>query len=180
MHREISSIERPFAQDSRTGLYLFTALLGLLMGLDLWPAVAAWLGPALGVDLPVPRLPSRLFGLEMSFTLIAAVLGGVRVALTSLESLLAGRLGADLALALAVMAAIGIRQPLVAAEVVLIGLVGECLEAYTFGHTQRAIRRLVETCPRMCLVLRDGQEVKIRVDEVRPGERVVVRPGKRV
>ena len=40
--------------------------------------------------------------------------------------------------AIACIAAIAMNEPLVAAEVVFIGMVGECLEAFTFDRTQRA------------------------------------------
>ena len=43
MHREISHTHEAFRQESNLSLYLLTGLLGLLIGLDLWPALAAWL-----------------------------------------------------------------------------------------------------------------------------------------
>jgi Cu+-exporting ATPase len=180
MHREVSHRDEAFHQESNAGLFILTGLIGLLIGLHLWPDVAAWLGPKLGVSLPRLWDGITLGGITFSFAQIAAVIGGARILYGSLEGLMAGRVGADLALAIAVIAALLIQQPLVAAEVVLIGLIGECLEAFTFNRTQRAIRRLVEVCPRLCLVVRDGQEVRTRVEDVRFGERVLVRPGKRV
>src|SRR5204862_4255431 len=112
--------------------------------------------------------------------LIAAVLGGARVLYGSLESLFEGRIGADLALAIACIAAILFNKPLVAAEVVFIGMLGECLESFTFERTQRAIRSIVEVCPRRCWLLRVGQEVRVLTSEVRVGDRVVVKTGARV
>src|SRR5207248_8569559 len=114
------------------------------------------------------------------FALIAAVLGGSRILYTSLESLFEGRLGADLALALACIAAILINEPLVAAEVVFIGLLGEVLENWTFTRSQQAIRNLLEITPRRCWLLRDGQEVRVLVSELKAGDVVVVKPGARV
>jgi Cu+-exporting ATPase len=180
MHREISHIDEAFHQESNAGLYALTGLIGVLIGLDLWQPLAAWLGPQLGVALPTLPRGLTFAGSEYRYALIAAVIGGARVLYGSLEGLFAGKVGADLALAIAVIAAILINEPLVAAEVVFIGMVGECLEAFTFHRTQRAIRGLVEVCPRLCLVLRDGQEIKTRVEDARAGERVLVRPGKRV
>src|SRR5207302_7705015 len=97
-----------------------------------------------------------------------------------LDSLMEGRLGADLALTIACIAAIYLREHLVAAEIVFIGLVGECLESFTFERTQRAIRKLVEVFPRRCWLLRDGQEVRVLTGEVKAGDRVVVKPGARM
>jgi Cu+-exporting ATPase len=176
MHREISHADNSFAPRSNLSLYLLTGLLGLLIGIDLWPALAAWLAER-GLSLPAW---DREFYTGYRIALIAAVLGGARVLYGSLESLMEGRIGADLAVAIACIAAILFRKPLVAAEIVFIGMVGECLESFTFDRTQRAIRSLVEVCPRRCWVLRDGQEVRVFTHEVRVGERVVVKPGGRI
>ncbi|HLJ93251.1 MAG TPA: cation-translocating P-type ATPase family protein [Gemmataceae bacterium] len=175
MHREISHADHAFHRESNLSLYLLTGLLGLIIGIDLWPQVARWLQT---LGLALPSWPQEIAGYRIA--LLAAVLGGARVLYGSLESLLEGRLGADLAIAIACVAAILIGEPLVAAEIVFIGMVGECLESFTFERTQRAIRRIVEVCPRRCWVLRDGREVRVRTSEVQVGDRVVVKPGARI
>src|SRR5438270_6274783 len=177
MHREVSPSERLGHPEAPVSLYLLTALLGALLAADLWPALAGWLWPG-GTGAWLPTWPREVFGYR--FALVAAVLGGSRVLYNSLESLFEGRLGADLALALACIAAILIGEPLVAAEVVFIGMVGEVLESLTFQRTQRALRSLVGITPRRCWLLRDGQEVRALVSELKPGDRVVVKPGARV
>jgi Cu+-exporting ATPase len=176
MHREISHTDEAFHQESNLSLYLLTALIGLLIALDLWPTFVAW-EPI--KNLGLPAWPREIYG-PYRFALVAAVIGGARILYGSIESLLEGKLGADLALAIATIAAILIGEPLVAAEVVFIGMAGECLEAFTFGRTQRAIRKIVEVCPRRCWLLRDGQEIRVLVSEVHVGDRVVVKPGARV
>src|SRR2546423_6979273 len=175
MHREIAHADQTFAQESRLPLYLLTALLGLLIGLDLWPAIASW---ALAKGVSLPSWPREIYGYRIA--LIAAVLGGARILYGSLESLLEGRIGADLALAIAWVAAILIHEPLVAAEIVFIGMVGECLESITFERTQRALRALVEVFPRRCWRLREGQEERVLTSELQVGDKVVVKPGGRV
>jgi Cu+-exporting ATPase len=173
MHREISHTDEAFHPPSQLSLYLLTGLLALLMGLDLWPQLVRWLG----VDW-LPVWPNTLFG--QRFALLAAILGGARILYTTIEGLLQGRVGADLALAIASVAALLLREYLVAAEIIFIGLVGECLESFTFARTCRAVRRLVEVAPRRCWLWRDGQEVRVRTTEVQPGDVVLVKPGARV
>src|SRR5438876_1074425 len=83
MHREISHADQNFAQESRLSLYVLTGLLGLLIGLDLWPAFAAWMTER-GLTLPV-GWPREFGGYRI--VLLAAILGGARVLYGSLESL---------------------------------------------------------------------------------------------
>ncbi len=175
MHREIRTVDDPFRSESPLGLYLFTAIIGGLLAADLWPVVANWLN---GQGIETYSWPREVQGFR--YALLAAILGGARVLYTSLESLFEGRIGADLALAIAALAAILMKEPVVAAEVVFIGLVGECLEAYTFSRTQRALSQLAELFPKRCWVLRDGVEVRTFTADVIVGDKVVVKPGGRV
>jgi Cu+-exporting ATPase len=175
MHREITFADRAFGQESRSSLYLLTALIGLIVGADLWPFVAAWLQTR-GVSLPT--WPNEIGGFRVA--LVAAVLGGSRVLFGAFESLMRGRLGADLALAVACVAAILIQEPLVAAELVFVGLLGECLENFTFERTRNAVRKLADLTPRRCWRLRDGQEERVLVSDLQVGDHVVVKPGAKV
>ena len=162
---EESSDGETFELEDSRPLYLMTALLGALIGLD--------------VLLPyLPGYSNEVFGIR--FALIAAVLGGARTLYGSLEGVFEGQIGADLALAIAAIAAILIGQPLVAAEVVFIGMVGESLEAITFGRTKRELRALLELRPPVANVLRDGQVVEIPSEELQLGDRAVVKPGQRI
>ena len=105
------------AHDDRA-LVAFTALLGGLIGADLLLSFLGWGGVG--------------FPLGLSLTMIAALLGAVYIVYGTIRSLLQRRIGADLALAQASLAALVIGQPFVAAEVVFIALLGEVLEAWTF------------------------------------------------
>ncbi|CAN5603565.1 hypothetical protein BH10PLA2_BH10PLA2_22960 [soil metagenome] len=175
MHREINHGDPVFARQSNLGLYLLTGLVGVLIGLDLWPLLARWIT---GIGPVLPTWPQEVFGYRIA--LLAAIAGGARILFGSLESLLEGRLGADLALAIACIAAILINEPLVAAEVVFIGMLGECLEAFTFNRAQAAVRRILEMQPRRCWVLRDGVEVRVLTEELKVDDMVVVKPGGRI
>ena len=147
-------------------LYLLTGLIVLLVGFDLlfWAFGYESLRHPLGVNL----------------SLIAAVIGGARIVNGALLGLLDKDVGADLALAIAMVAAIVLGEYLVAAEVVLIAMVGESLEAMTFARTYREIHKILELRPRTVRVVRDDREVELPIDQAKVGDRVVVRPGERV
>ena len=57
---------------------------------------------------------------------------------------------------------------------------GKYLETRSKGKTSQAITRLMDLTPKMAGVLRDGREVQIPVEEVRVGDRIVVRPGQAI
>ena len=57
---------------------------------------------------------------------------------------------------------------------------GKFLETRSKGKTSEAITRLIDLAPKTARVLRDGQEVELPVEEVRVGDRVVVRPGQSI
>ena len=54
---------------------------------------------------------------------------------------------------------------------------GKYLETRSKGKTGQAIARLMDLRPKTAQVLRDGVEVELPVEEVRVGDKVVVRPG---
>ena len=118
------------------------------------------------------------FGCRLA--LLAAVLGGARIFYSTLDLLLDGRIGADLALTIAALAAIVLGEHVTAALVVFIALCGESVEGFTVDRAQRAIRRIFNLRPSTAHVVRDGRELDIPVDEIEIGDTVVVRPGERI
>ncbi|RUL87607.1 cation-translocating P-type ATPase family protein [Tautonia sociabilis] len=146
-------------------LYAITAVLGALIGLDL----------LLRYSAPSWRTP---FGVSPIW--VAALIGSARIVYQALEAMVKGSVGADVALAVAALAALALREPFVAAEVVFIALVGEVLEAVTADRALRSIRRLFDQAPRVARVRRGGQLVEVPPHEVQRGEVVVVSAGERI
>jgi len=66
------------------------------------------------------------------------------------------------------------------AVVIALVLLGKLLEARAKGRTSAAIKKLVGLQPRTARVVRDGVEMDIPVEQVVPGDLVVVRPGERI
>ncbi len=178
MHREISHTDEAFAEESNLPLYLMTGLLAVLLALDLLPRFGDWAGWAF-LQFSTRDLGTVL-GFRITFAMIAAILGGARIVYLSLHGLLDKKIGADVAIAIAFLAAIFIQEWLVAAEVVFIGMVGECLEAFTFDRTRRAIHKIVEVFPIRCWQWKDGKEERVFTKNLQVGDRVVVKPGGKI
>ena len=66
------------------------------------------------------------------------------------------------------------------AAILTLILVGRYLEARAKGRTGEAIKRLLKLQVRSAWVLRDGEEVELAIEQVVPGDLVLVRPGDRV
>lgn len=150
-------------------LYILTAGVGLLLLADMLTGTGgdtAWAGYR------------SLFGFRLA--LLAAVLGGSRILYHTLEGLLVGRIGADLALTIACLAAILLGEHAVAALVVFIALCGESIEGYTIDRASSAIKRIFNLCPRQAHVIRDGKEFDVPVGEISFAEQVLIRPGERI
>ena len=64
--------------------------------------------------------------------------------------------------------------------IVALVLLGKVLEARAMGRASTAIRALLDLAPPTALVVRDGEPVRVPAAELRPGDRVLVRPGEKV
>lgn len=67
-----------------------------------------------------------------------------------------------------------------AAVVITLILLGKYLEAVAKGKTSEAIKKLMNLQAKTARVIRDGKETDIPVEEVRIGDRIIVRPGERI
>lgn len=67
-----------------------------------------------------------------------------------------------------------------AGTIVTLITVGKFLETRSKGKTSEAITKLMDLAPKTALVVRDGAEVEIPVEEVRPGDIIHVKPGQSV
>ena len=56
----------------------------------------------------------------------------------------------------------------------------EGLEEYTYARTRASIRKLLDLAPKEARVLKDGEEVTIRAEELKVGDIFVVRPGESI
>ncbi|ACB85443.1 heavy metal translocating P-type ATPase [Natranaerobius thermophilus] len=67
-----------------------------------------------------------------------------------------------------------------AATILTLHLVGRFLEAKAKGRASEAIKRLLAMEAKEARVIRDGEKLSIPVDQVEPGDIMVVRPGEKI
>ena len=140
--------------------YSYAAFVGVLLLLN-------WLG-----------IFKTLFGIDTA--VFITLLAGYKTFYNTLSAILEKRVSADIALCVAVVAALAAGEYLAAAEAMFIVLVGEGLESYAAGRTTAAIERFVEQMPRQATILRDGREETIQAEQLLAGDSVLVRSGERI
>jgi P-type Cu+ transporter len=67
-----------------------------------------------------------------------------------------------------------------AGVIITLILLGKYLEAVTKGKTSEAIKTLMGLAPKTAVIIRNGQEVEIPIDEVEVGDIIVVKPGEKM
>lgn len=66
------------------------------------------------------------------------------------------------------------------ATVIFLFYVAEFLEEYAADRARKSIEALMQLAPEVATVKRNGREIKVPVEEVNPGEIIVVRPGEKI
>src|ERR1700730_12292337 len=105
---------------------------------------AAFVGVLLLLNLT--GIFKTIFGIDTAA--IIAVLAGYRIFFNSISALLEKTISADLAICVAVIAALIVVYYAAAAEAMFIMLISEGIESYAAGRTSAAIERFVEQMPR--------------------------------
>lgn len=136
-----------------------------------------------GVAFALGLLNTLLGGqppISVVFYLLAIAAGGYYIFRGGLYSLRALSADMNLLMSLAVIGALFIGEFTEAAAIVFLFSVANTLESFSLGRTRDAIRSLIALSPREATVLRQGREVRVKVEDLRLGDVIVVRPGERL
>ncbi len=163
------AVRETFAERTRTfwkerKSFIFLSLSGVTLGLS-W--ILKWIG--LG-PLHLPTV----------FAVASLVLGGYPIVKSAVRTLLIPDLNVDTLVSIAAISATAVGAYREAATVVFIMLLGEFLEGVTVGKTRKAIASLIQLSPKTAWVRREDKEVQVPIEDVKPKEVVIVRPGERI
>ena len=67
-----------------------------------------------------------------------------------------------------------------AAMILTLITLGKMLESFSKGKTTDALKSLMKLSPKSAVILKNGEEVRVKIEEVRPGDIFVVRPGENI
>lgn len=135
-------------------------------------------GVLLGAGLLLPLVATSLPAYP--FLILSAIAGGIPVARHAWISARSGSLDINVLMVVAVIGALFLREWTEAASVVFLFALAQLLETRAMERARGAIRALMELAPAEAIVRRNGNDVRIPVDDVAVGDVVVVRPGDKI
>jgi Cu+-exporting ATPase len=183
--REIRTMWTKFIVSAAFSIPLLYLAMGHMLG---WPMPAA-LHP---MDYPLR------YALLQIALVIPAIVAGYRFYVVGSRSLLHGAPNMDSLIAMGTSAAIlyslfsvyriaqgdfGAVEELyfeTAGIIITLILLGKTLEAVSKGRTSESIKKLMGLKPKTATVIQEEREIEIPIDEVEPGDILLVRPGERV
>lgn len=167
--------DRPADQDSaevdRQSAQPALFLLGIIFGLVLFVVV---IGEGLGLFETI----SNLIPWPISLAIVLAI--GFPVFRNVIRAAFRGQVLAHTLMSVGALAAILAGEWATAIVVTLFMRVGDYVEHFTAERARRAVKDLSRMAPRTARLLRDGTEIEVPVEQVHPGDTVLVRPGEAI
>jgi len=143
-------------------------LFGLVFGAVLFVVVAGeWLGLFKTLTANIPFWVGAILVLLMGYTVFKKVV----------MAALRGRVIAHALMAVGALAALIAGEWVTSAIVVFFMRTGDYIEGFTTEKARSALRSLTNFAPKTATLISDGMEEEVPVDQVKTGDKVLVRPG---
>ena len=139
-----------------------------------------------GLDVTLVALLGRELGTAELFYFAGAVISGEAILRNGYYSARTRSLDIDLLMSLGILGAItaslvfGEALYLEAGMLAVLFSVAELMEEYAMDRARSSLRELVDLSPTTATVRSGGEETTVPVEELRVGDRVIVRPGDRI
>lgn len=123
----------------------------------------------------------ELNGMPTKCVLAAVMLiCGAPVAIDASKAILRLRFNVQALMTIAVVGATAIGEFSEAAVVLFLFAIAELLEEVSAQRARDALGQLLKLAPKEAMVKRNGEEMKVNIDDVRIGDVVIVKPGERI
>ncbi|MEM3562575.1 MAG: cation-translocating P-type ATPase [Candidatus Jordarchaeaceae archaeon] len=122
-------------------------------------------------------LPSYM-GYDVS--LVAVAIGAYPILKDAFFSLRARKIEVSVFISIALVATVILREFLSAAAITFFVLTAWFVEEFTVDKSRRAIQEIVEIAPKNALVLREGKESLLPIEEIKTGDIVIVKSGEKI
>lgn len=131
-------------------------------------------GFLLGLSSAVP------YAISTALYVAAYFFGGYYTLREAIQSVRAKRFEIDFLMLVAAAGAAALGELAEGALLLALFSIGHALEGYAMGRARRAIEALGELAPATAMVLRDGAEQEIPVEDLRLGDTVIIKPNTRI
>jgi heavy metal translocating P-type ATPase len=111
---------------------------------------------------------------------VCALAGGYPIYREAFDNIVHRRMTMELSMAIAIVAALAIRETFTALVITLFVLAAEILEGLTVGRGRHAIQQLLDLLPNTATVRKGGEWQDVGIEQVIAGDVVLVRPGSRI
>ncbi len=112
--------------------------------------------------------------------LVSYVFGGRAAVLGALADLRRFRPNIDFLMLVAAIGSAAIGEWWEGAVLLFLFSLSHALESFILGRTRRAIGALMDLAPETAVRVRDGVEETVPVEELQPGDRIVIKPSERI
>jgi Cu+-exporting ATPase len=147
------------------------SLLGILFGVILFIIVVGeWLGLFERITSQIPWPISLVVVLLIGYPAFINVIRATRHRQIIAHSLMS----------LGVLAAIAVGEWATAAVVAFFMRVGDYVEKFTTERARQAVKDLSSLAPQTARLVQDDEEISVPVEQVKPGEIVLIRPGEQI
>lgn len=147
------------------------SVLGILFGVILFIIVVGeWMGLFERITAQIP----------WPISLGVVILIGYPAFLNVIRAARSRQIIAHSLMSLGVVAAIAVGEWATAAVVAFFMRVGDYVEKFTTERARQAVKDLSSLAPQTARLVQDGVEVEVPIEQVKPGEVVVIRPGEQI
>ncbi len=167
----------------------------------LYIAMGHMLGDLIGLNLPGfidPMINPRIFAITQLLLTIPVMIAGYKFFTVGFKTLIKRSPNMDSLIAIGSSAAFlyglyaivqiyngnveytGELYFEAAGVIITLILLGKYLEAVTKGKTSEAIKKLMGLAPKTAIILKDGKEIDLSIEEVEVGDIIIVKPGEKM